>query len=80
MEFEVAAREYVDVAYQHGAQQVHAIITEQSDTCSDDDNNLADIDKLSMGLCYERLLEKNYCEDYHLDRGVVVEQPVKSFA
>jgi phosphoglycerate kinase len=34
---------------------VHAIITEQSDTCSDNDNNLADIDKLGIGQEFSHL-------------------------
>ena len=37
---------------------MNAIITEQGETSSDDDNKLAEIDTLSMGLCYEWLLEK----------------------
>ena len=58
---------------------MQAIIAEQGETCNDDDNKLGEIDTLSVGLCYEWHLEKGYCEDYHLDWGVVVEQPVKSF-
>ena len=49
---------------------MQAAIAEQGETCNNDGDYLGEIDIFSKGLCYEWHLEKDYCEDYHLDRGV----------